>query len=119
MIDLPFTQPLNLNVQRKQQHWQIYRDKNTWTEALILALRRKRIPACERVTVQLIYVPRDARRRDPLNLVASLKVVEDAVVKVGIIPDDDPHHLESLMPLIDAPEKDPATRLVVIVERVL
>lgn len=110
---------MNLNVQRKQLHWQVYKDKEMWTDACILLLRQKRIPRCERVTVQLVYVPRDARRRDPLNLVASLKVVEDAVVRVGIIPDDNPHHLESVMPLIDAPERDRAGgRVFVIISRV-
>ena len=100
-------------------HWQIYRDKEEWINTCLLLLRSKHIPRCERVTVQLIYVPRDSRRRDPLNLVASLKVVEDAVVRVGIIPDDNPHHLESLMPLIDAPERDVAGgRIAVVVSRI-
>jgi crossover junction endodeoxyribonuclease RusA len=67
--------------------------------------------------VTLIYAPRDKRRRDPLNLVASLKACEDGIVDAGVIPDDTPVYIESQMPLIDLPAGKDA-HLALLVERV-
>lgn len=122
-FDLPQTVPLSLNDRRA---WQAnYQLKKSYREAAHVLARAARIPKCQRIRVYLVYTPRDVRRRDPLNLVATLKAVEDGIVDAGIVPDDTPMYLESQMPLIDMPEKLVSKalgvkgRLTVIVERVL
>jgi crossover junction endodeoxyribonuclease RusA len=116
-FDLPQTAPMSLNDRHTWQ--QKARLKKPYREAAHLLARQQKIPACQRVRVTLIYTPRDRRRRDPLNLVATLKLVEDGLVDAGVVPDDTPEYLESQMPLIDMP--DPGAkqgRLTVVVERV-
>jgi crossover junction endodeoxyribonuclease RusA len=117
VFDLPQTTPMSLNA---RMNWAVAaKMKKPYREAAhVLALQQK-IPACKRVRVTLIYTPKDKRRRDPLNLVATLKLVEDGLVDAGVIPDDTPDYLESQMPLIDLPDKGAkAGRLTVYVERV-
>lgn len=72
------------------------------------------IPPCARVAVELHYAPRDRRRRDPMNLVATLKPVEDGVVDAGVIPDDTPQYSEPTVPVVDEPTGE-AGRLYVVV----
>jgi crossover junction endodeoxyribonuclease RusA len=59
----------------------------------------------KRIRVEMHYIPKDKRRRDPLNLVATLKPIEDGLVDYGLIPDDTPEFLDSVMPIIDPPQK--------------
>lgn len=112
-VRLPYTKPpLSLN---DRGHWskkarvtkQVRRD-------VALALRAARIPPTARVTVQLEYVPRDNRRRDTDNLVATLKAVADAVVDAGIVPDDTPRYMAKPEPVIHpANPRDPHLRVVI------
>lgn len=97
-LELPFTKPMSLN---DRAHWRVKaRITKEWREAAHVLARAQRIPACERVHIQLFYVPADRRPRDPLNLVQSLKAVEDGIVDAGVIPNDDSRHHESVMPII-------------------
>lgn len=117
MFDLPQTTPMSLNDRHTYQ--QKSRLKKPYREAAYWLARQQKIPACRRIRVTLIYTPKDRRRRDPLNLVATLKLIEDGLVDAGIVPDDTPDYLESQMPLIDLP--DPGSkvgRLTVYVERI-
>lgn len=59
------------------------------------------IPALEKIQIEVHYVPRDKRRRDPLNLVATLKALEDGIVDAGVIPDDTPDHSVPTMPIVE------------------
>lgn len=61
------------------------------------------VPTLSHISVELHYVPRDKRRRDPLNLVATLKPIEDGIVDAGVIPDDTPTYLTPVMPVIHEP----------------
>jgi crossover junction endodeoxyribonuclease RusA len=98
VFDLPQTTPMSLNA---RMNWAVAaKMKKPYREAAhVLALQQK-IPACKRVRVTLIYTPKDKRRRDPLNLVATLKLVEDGLVDAGVIPDDTPDYLESQLHVI-------------------
>lgn len=100
VLELPFTSPLSLN---DRMHWS---DKaartRLWRDAAHVLARAQRIPRCGRISAQLMYTPRDARRRDALNLVASLKACEDGLVDAGVIVDDDAAHHTSVMPVITA-----------------
>jgi crossover junction endodeoxyribonuclease RusA len=117
VFDLPQTVPMTLN---QRMNWAVAaKTKKPYREATSVLARASKIPPCQRVRVTLIYTPKDKRRRDPLNLVATLKLVEDGLVDAGVIPDDTPDYLESQMPLIDLPERGAkAGKLTVYVERV-
>lgn len=102
-IDLEITAPLSLN---DRMHWQVKRKA-------VARVRRQAadatsaagVPAMPRIAVELHYAPRDARVRDPLNLVATLKAVEDGIVDAGVVPGDDPRYVEPTMPRIDPPTR--------------
>jgi len=64
--------------------------------------------ACD---VTLTYVPRDKRRRDTDNIVATLKVVCDAAVTAGLVLDDEPRYMTKHMPVILPPDGDPRLEL--------
>lgn len=112
-FDLPLTTPLSMN---DREHWrkkarqvaQLRRDVQ-------VLVRQARVPALERIAVELHYAPRDARRRDALNLVATLKVVEDAIVDAGVVPDDTGRWVEPTMPVLDPPTGRGEGRLFVVV----
>jgi len=72
-------------------------------------VRAAKVPVCEHIRVTLHYVPRDNRRRDADNLVATSKVVVDSIVsRCGITPDDTPQYVDHRMPIIElANPKDP------------
>jgi crossover junction endodeoxyribonuclease RusA len=82
--------PLSLN---DRMHWRkksaITKDVRTdiWFQA------KEVVPPCAAAVVELHYVPRDARRRDRDNLVATLKPCMDGLVDAGVIPDDTPEYL--------------------------
>ena len=73
---------------------------------------------CQRIAVDLTYVPRDNRRRDPDNLVVPLfKALCDGIVDAGIVPDDTPAYMVRSMPQILPPDGDP--RLILTIREVL
>lgn len=80
-----------------------------------LLARKAKVPSLKRISVELHYCPRDKRRRDPLNLVALLKPIEDGLVDAGVIPDDNPVYLEPLMPKIDVPDAQTTKRIYFII----
>jgi crossover junction endodeoxyribonuclease RusA len=58
------------------------------------------------IHVRLHYRPKDRRRRDADNLVATLKPCLDGLVAAGVIPDDNPAHLDWSAPRIHEPATD-------------
>ena len=101
-LDLGEQRPLTLNGQRRNPYVHARAVKHlrrlTWALAC-----NARIPRLGRVQVELHYAPRDKRRRDPMNLVATLKPCEDGVVDAGVIPDDTPEFSLPTVPVIDPP----------------
>ena len=105
-IELPYTKPpISMN---DRTHWaqkaRLVQQVRADTKILVRAFG---IPPQPRVSICLHYIPKDKRRRDPLNLVATLKAVEDGCVDAGLIPDDTPAFLEPTMPVIDEPDRTP------------
>jgi hypothetical protein len=98
VLELPQTKPMNLN---HRDIWPVKAKKTAeYVEATILMVRDARVPPLGRISVLLVYGPRDRRVRDPLNLVPTLKAVEDGVVRAGVVPDDNPLYVESVMPKV-------------------
>lgn len=116
-IRLPYVKPpLSLNA---RQHWAARaRETRRVRSDVRLLVRAARVPALARVRVQLEYTPRDARRRDTDNLVATLKAVCDGVVDAGVVPDDTPEFMGKPEPLITVPDRrDPHLRLLLVEEQ--
>lgn len=118
-IRLPWTAvPLSLN---DRGHWpararrtRAVRDAAAVAALAAPGLARADLARCE---VGLTYVPRDRRRRDADNLVATLKACCDGLVDAGVVADDTPDLMVKRMPVIAAPDGDP--RLVLTIREVL
>lgn len=79
--------PLSLN---GREHWRTRAKHAKAIRAYIREWALYNVPTCDRVHVELHYVPRDARRRDADNLVPNLKHCIDGLVDAGVVPDDTP-----------------------------
>lgn len=64
-----------------------------WDLAVSVLVREQKIPPLEAVSVLLTAVYRVRRRRDPDNVMATLKILMDALVKSGVLPDDSMGHV--------------------------
>lgn len=110
------TPPLSLN---GRQHWHVKRrvSRALRDEAHAWARLAFRAPLQARIAVTLHYVPKDSRRRDADNLVATSKPLVDGLVDAGVVPDDTPQWLDHRMPVIDPPDSRALTsRLYLLVE---
>lgn len=94
------TPPLSLNDRLHRAHKakitaEIRRD------VLVLAKAAKLPKNASYVVVQLCYAPKDNRRRDTDNLVASAKPIYDALATdYGMVPDDTPQWMGKPEPII-------------------
>lgn len=113
-IVLPITSPLSMN---DRKHWRVRADEvATLRHATMLLCKEQKIPRLERCRVTLIYEPRDGRRRDSINLAATLKPCQDGIVDARVVPDDTPQYMESPMPLIDLPSGGKTGKLWLLIE---
>ena len=101
-IPLPYDKPpLSLN---QRQHWAAKARETARVRMDVgMILKVARIGTQEHLRVSLHYRPRDKRRRDEDNLVATLKVCCDAIVDARIVPDDTPEFMTKVMPVIHPP----------------
>lgn len=118
-LDFGPCRPITLNEQRRE-HWRTHatRVKRFRTISAWLA-RQAKIPRVGRVSIEVHYVPVQARRRDPMNLVATLKPIEDGIVDAGVIPDDTPAYSVPTAPVIDEPSRRAQAEVYVLVREVL
>ncbi len=109
VIRLPWTKPpLSLN---DRTHWAA-KARTTREVRLQAAWACAGLPPADHITVELVYIPRAAGRRDSDNLVATLKPLCDGIVDAGIVPDDTPVHMTKVMPRIADPRpRDPRLEL--------
>lgn len=98
-FQLPMVKPLSLN--DRMNYWVRAQAVKQVRDDVHILCRAHKVPKCEKVSVHLVWFPGPlVRRRDPLNLVATLKAVEDGVVQAGVVPDDTPQYVKSVMPEI-------------------
>lgn len=111
---LPFTRPLTLN---HRMHYMV-KAKLTHQirEQAGQAVRDAGVPALRHLRAWIEYEPRDKRRRDPINLIPTLKACEDALVDQGVVPDDNPLYVESVMPKVLPVIRERYGRLWLVVE---
>jgi crossover junction endodeoxyribonuclease RusA len=115
VLDFGETKPLSANGSRGS-HWTHAALVRSLRHEAILRTRIAGIPACERVAIELHYAPKDRRRRDPFNLVPTLKPIEDGIVDAGVIPDDTPDYSVPTVPVIDPPTGKPGRVYVIVRE---
>lgn len=100
-LRLPFERVSDVPSLNDRDHWAVKARKvKEWRRAAWLLARAERIPACERVLIELHYVPRTNQRRDADNLVAALKPLADGLVDAGVVPDDTFRWMERQFPVI-------------------
>jgi crossover junction endodeoxyribonuclease RusA len=102
-----------------RDHWRVKARKvQNIRSVALLSTDDYDVRPCTRIAVELTYVPRDKRRRDPDNLVVPLfKALVDGIVDAGIVPDDTPEYVIRSMPQILPPDGDP--RLILTIREVL
>jgi crossover junction endodeoxyribonuclease RusA len=117
-LDLPYrTPPLSLNGARGNHYARARTVKQVRRLAGFLA-QQARIPPLRRCSIELHYAPTDRRRRDPHNLVATLKPIEDGIVDAGVVPDDTAEYVPPSTPVIDPPTGKAGRMYVVVRELV-
>ncbi len=115
-LRLPYTAPPLTGNDR--MHWRkkaaVVATLRGTVAGLVLGDQGKPWPRyADHVEVWLHYWPRDKRRRDADNLVATLKVCCDALVDAGVVRDDTPAEMTKHMPVIHAPDGDPRLELTI------
>ncbi|MFF4026963.1 hypothetical protein ACFYY5_29345 [Nocardia elegans] len=121
-IELPWTAPpLSMNDRGYTRGAAMAKAAKTREirDAIVILARKAQLPKCiDHVTVQLHYQPRDRRRRDTDNLVATLKPICDAIAAgtakypgYGMVLDDIPAHMAKPEPIIHEPVKGEGGRL--------
>lgn len=113
-ILLPFTRPLSLN---HRMHYMVRAKKTAEVRALAReAIIESGLQPMFHLRAWIEYEPRDSRRRDPINLIPTLKACEDALVDCEIVPDDNPEFVESVMPKILPKTAEKFGRLWLVIE---
>ncbi|HEY9251577.1 MAG TPA: hypothetical protein VIP06_02880 [Nocardioides sp.] len=102
-LTLPYqTPPLTLNMRlHHKAKWRL--EQQLQADAMVLA-RAAKVPACERISVELHWRPRARRARDGDNLFATIKPLVDGIRKAGVISDDDSTRVVHRNPVIHPPE---------------
>lgn len=118
-LDLPYTAvPLSMNSRPGVSRNAMFARARTIAEirrdAGLLALAAG-IPRLQRFSAELHYEPRDNRRRDTLNLAATLKPLVDGLVDAGVCDDDDTKHYVGKEPVIHPARKGHTGRMWLIV----
>jgi crossover junction endodeoxyribonuclease RusA len=100
MLDFSYaTNPLSMNGSRgnHRAHARAVR------EVRIVAMREAvyaGVPSLRSCQVALTWYVTTAGRRDAVNLAAVLKAMQDGLVDAGVVPDDAPDLMDTLMPRI-------------------
>lgn len=92
---LPYTRPpLNEN---QRLHWFTKNEcrRNIGDATHVIAIREKLPKGIEFASIELVYYPPDKRRRDDHNINPTLKACVDAIVRYGLVPDDNSLHVKS------------------------
>jgi crossover junction endodeoxyribonuclease RusA len=109
VLPIALTKPLSLN---DRMHWQQKRHlTKRWRDHAHGLAVAAGIPLLERFTAILHYQPRDNRRRDTDNLVATLKPLVDGLRDAHVAVDDDTTHYRLSEPVIHPARKGEPARM--------
>lgn len=115
VLALPFdAPPLNLNdsgVTKRAAFAKAAKIKQVRLTATVLAEQAQLPKGAGHAVVELHYRPKDRRRRDTDNLIATAKPCFDGLVDYGLVPDDVPQHMSKPEPVIHQPARGNVPRL--------
>ena len=79
----------SVTVSRKGRRWNVYADhKQYWEEMMVVCMRNAKMqPVQHPVTIHYVWYEPN-RRRDPSNVAAGKKLIEDALIRAGILKGD-------------------------------
>ena len=108
VLTLPYPKPspgLSLN-DTKANRWRRHESVQTIRNMVVLKARNARIPVMQRMQIELVWVVKDKRVRDPDNITPVLKAAADGLasnrgISAHLVPDDSPDYCTKLMPRIE------------------
>lgn len=98
-LKLPFPRPPEGLHANDRCHWRVKAQSTASVRDLVMLLcRSQRVPKMQRVSVQVVWVVPDHRKRDADNCAPLLKAIFDAIgsdrgTSAHLVPDDDPEHM--------------------------
>lgn len=114
-LPLPFTRP-PLSLNDRHPHWAAKaRTVQAVRHATSVVARAKKVPACERIAVELHYQQRVSRTIDGDNLMATVKPCVDGLRDAGVVPDDDTSRVVHYSPVVHDAHPDQRHGLVWLV----
>lgn len=90
--NLPPTQ----NELRRMHFQTIAKEKAEWEKIMWAIVKEQKIVPITAASITYEFFFPDKRRRDPDNYAASAKMLQDGLVKAGILPDDNFDHVPEL-----------------------
>ena len=104
--------PLSLN---GRMHWAVARKERLALQSDVAKLLRyHKVPAMDHAAIWLEWVPATKRRRDHGNEAPTVKAIVDAIVRAGLLEDDDHEHVDLPQMVIREPDKAHPRLLLVI-----
>lgn len=106
-LTLPFPRPPKGLHANDRPHWRTKARATADVRNLVVALvRSQNIPTMQRVSVQLVWVVTDRRKRDEDGPEPLAKAIFDAIgsdrgVSARLVPDDSPEFMDKPRPLIE------------------
>ena len=88
--------PPTQNELRRMHYHQVASEKKEWERIVSIIVREQKIQPVDQVKVTYEFCFKDKKRRDPDNYAASAKMLQDGLVKAGILPDDNFNHVHEL-----------------------
>lgn len=102
-FEIPLKTP-SLNQWYSGGHWSKRKKvADEWHDAVWAVMREKKIKPITDFPISVTYRFYMKRLLDPSNTITAPKLIEDGLVKAGIIPDDTARYIGRIV--LDAPEK--------------
>ena len=106
------TMPLSANM---RLHWGAQHRIRTELQTRVgWLLKSHKVPAMDHAAIWLEWVPATKRRRDHGNEAPTVKAIVDAIVRAGVLEDDDHEHVDLPQMVIREPDKTNPRLLLVI-----
>ena len=102
-VALPFSKPLTQNQVRRMHHLVEAKVKRQMSDDARWLIRAAKLTPVERAHITLHYRPGTRRPCDADGIAPTLKVGIDALVREGVLPDDDWRHVPAVTMRIHPP----------------
>ena len=88
--------PPTQNELRRMHYRQITAEKKEWERIVGIIVKEQKIQPVDRVNITYEFHFKDKKRRDPDNYAASAKMLQDGLVKAGVLVDDNFDYVQEL-----------------------